>query len=77
MKAEDKILGLLESSLKDETKAKNEYETLIELTSKCESLTDIEKSLMTGILFKIQVDEKTHDVLLSILVEVLKDKQSA
>ena len=50
-------------------------EKMIEKSLNFDSLTDEEKSLITGIIFKIQNDEKTHKVLLSIIREVLNNKQ--
>lgn len=69
------LLEKVNDSLGDETDAKDEYQEMIDLTSKTTELTDEEKSLITGILFKIQTDEKTHKVLLSILKEVLDSKE--
>ena len=69
------LLDMINSSLEDEVDAKDEYQEMMELTSVDDSLTDEEKSLITGILFKIQNDEKTHKVLLSIIREVLNNKQ--
>lgn len=70
-----KLLDMINSSLEDEVDAKDEYQEMMELTSVDDSLTDEEKSLITGIIFKIQNDEKTHKVLLSIIREVLNNKQ--
>lgn len=70
-----KLLDMINSSLEDEVDAKDEYQEMMELTSADDSLTDEEKSLITGIIFKIQNDEKTHKVLLSIIREVLNNKQ--
>lgn len=69
------LLDMINSSLEDEVDAKDEYQEMMELTSADDSLTDEEKSLITGIIFKIQNDEKTHKVLLSIIREVLNNKQ--
>ena len=73
MKAKD-LYTYIKDSLEDETNAKDEYEEMIELTEKEEELTDEEKSLIVGMIFKIQTDEKTHKVLLSIIKEVLESK---
>lgn len=70
-----KLLDMINNSLKDEVDAKDEYQEMMELTSADDSLTDEEKSLITGMIFKIQNDEKTHKVLLSIIREVLNNKQ--
>ena len=70
-----KLLDMINSSLEDEVDAKDEYQEMMELTSVDDSLTDEEKSLITCIIFKIQNDEKTHKVLLSIIREVLNNKQ--
>lgn len=70
-----RLLDMINSSLEDEVDAKDEYQEMMELTSVDDSLTDEEKSLITGIIFKIQNDEKTHKVLLSIIREVLNNKQ--
>ena len=70
-----RLLDMINSSLEDEVDAKDEYQEMMELTSTDDSLTDEEKSLITGIIFKIQNDEKTHKVLLSIIREVLNNKQ--
>ena len=70
-----RLLDMINSSLEDEVDAKDEYQEMMELTSADDSLTDEEKSLITGIIFKIQNDEKTHKVLLSIIREVLNNKQ--
>ena len=69
-----RLLDMINSSLEDEVDAKDEYQEMMELTSVDDSLTDEEKSLITGIIFKIQNDEKTHKVLLSIIREVLNNK---
>lgn len=73
MKDKD-LYAYIKDSLEDETNAKDEYEEMIELTEKEEELTDEEKSLIVGMIFKIQTDEKTHKVLLSIIKEVLENK---
>lgn len=70
-----KLLDMINNSLKDEVDAKDEYQEMMELTSADDSLTDEEKSLITGMIFKIQNDEKTHKVLLGIIREVLNNKQ--
>lgn len=70
-----KLLDMINSSLEDEVDAKDEYQEMMELTSADDSLTDEEKSLITGMIFKIQNDEKTHKVLLGIIREVLNNKQ--
>ena len=69
------LLDMINNSLKDETGAKDEYQEMMELTSKEDSLTEEEKSLIIGMIFKIQTDEKTHKVLLGIIKEVLNSKQ--
>lgn len=69
------LLDMINNSLKDETGAKDEYQEMMELTSKEDSLTEEEKSLIIGMIFKIQNDEKTHKVLLGIIKEVLNSKQ--
>ena len=69
------LLDMINNSLKDETGAKDEYQEMMELTSKEDSLTEEEKSLIIGMIFKIQNDEKTHKVLLGIIKEVLNSRQ--
>lgn len=69
------LLDMINNSLKDETGAKDEYQEMMELTYKEDSLTEEEKSLIIGMIFKIQNDEKTHKVLLGIIKEILNSKQ--
>ena len=66
------LLEYVESSLEDESGAKDKYQTMMDLLESEESLNDSEKSLIMGILFKIQTDEKTHDLLLNIIKDVLE-----
>lgn len=66
------LLEYVNSSLKDESGAKDKYQTMMDLLESEESLNDSEKSLIMGILFKIQTDEKTHDLLLNIIKDVLE-----
>lgn len=69
------LLDMINNSLKDETGAKDEYQEMMEQTYKEDSLTEEEKSLIIGMIFKIQNDEKTHKVLLGIIKEVLNSRQ--
>ena len=64
------------NSIKDEDKADIDYGEMIEITKADEGLTEEEKSLIAGILFKIQTDEQTHQVLLKIIKGVLDNKKS-
>lgn len=66
------LLEYVESSLEDESGAKDKYQTMMDLLESEEGLNDSEKSLIMGILFKIQTDEKTHDLLLNIIKDVLE-----
>ena len=66
------LLEYVESSLEDESGAKDKYQTMMNLLESEEDLNDSEKSLIMGILFKIQTDEKTHDLLLNIIKDVLE-----
>lgn len=66
------LLEYVESSLEDESGAKDKYQTMMDLLESEEDLNDSEKSLIMGILFKIQTDEKTHDLLLNIIKDVLE-----
>lgn len=66
------LLEYVESSLEDESGAKDKYQTMMDLLESEENLNDSEKSLIMGILFKIQTDEKTHDLLLNIIKDVLE-----
>lgn len=66
------LLEYVESSLEDESGAKDKYQTMMDLLESEENLSDSEKSLIMGILFKIQTDEKTHDLLLNIIKDVLE-----
>lgn len=58
-------------TLDDEDGAHDDYSDMIELCSSDPNLTDNEKGLIVGILFKIRNDEGTHKVLLEILRDVL------
>lgn len=66
------LLEYVNSSLEDESGAKDKYQTMMDLLESEENLDDSEKSLIMGILFKIQTDEKTHDLLLNIIKDVLE-----
>lgn len=66
------LLEYVNSSLEDESGAKDKYQTMMDLLESEEGLNDSEKSLIMGILFKIQTDEKTHDLLLNIIKDVLE-----
>lgn len=66
------LLEYVNSSLEDESGAKDKYQTMMDLIESEENLNDSEKSLIMGILFKIQTDEKTHDLLLNIIKDVLE-----
>lgn len=66
------LLEYVNSSLEDESGAKDKYQTMMDLLESEENLSDSEKSLIMGILFKIQTDEKTHDLLLNIIKDVLE-----
>lgn len=66
------LLEYVNSSLEDESGAKDKYQTMMDLLESEEDLNDSEKSLIMGILFKIQTDEKTHDLLLNIIKDVLE-----
>lgn len=66
------LLEYVNSSLEDESGAKDKYQTMMDLIESEENLSDSEKSLIMGILFKIQTDEKTHDLLLNIIKDVLE-----
>lgn len=68
------LLKLVNDSLSDEVGAKDEYESMIKATESNEKLSEEEKSLITGIIFKIKTDEETHQVLLKIIKEVLESK---
>lgn len=65
------LLELVNNSIKDETTADNEYEKMREALNKADGLTDKEKALIAGIIFKIETDEETHQVLLKIIREAL------
>jgi UDP-glucose 6-dehydrogenase len=66
------LLELVESSIDDETSADNEYEKMAELVDKQDNLNDSEKALILGIIFKINTDEETHQVLLKVIRDILK-----
>lgn len=68
------LLDMINNSLSDESTARDEYQDMMDLASKDENLTEEEKGLIVGILFKIQTDEKTHKILLNIIKEVLSTK---
>ena len=70
----DEFRSLLAQSLNDEKDARDVYGDMSELIKQAEGLTDKEKSLIVGILFKIGTDEKTHKVLLSIIDAVVNAK---
>lgn len=61
----------INEALDDENGAHDDYSEMIELCSSDPNLTDNEKGLIVGILFKIRNDEGTHKVLLEILRDVL------
>lgn len=63
------------SSLKDEKDATSEYDEMLNLVSKDETLSDSEKSLISGSLFSIKEDERQHNVLLQIIKDVLDNKK--
>ena len=66
-----KLLDLVNNSIDDETNADSEYEDMMKLVESEEGLSDAEKALITGILFKIETDEETHQVLLKIIRDTL------
>lgn len=70
------LLEYINNSLSDEKDATDEYATMRDEVEANTSLTDEEKGLISGILFKIETDEKTHKVLLSIIKEVLENKKN-
>lgn len=61
----------LNSTFNDEVEAKDKYEDMINVLKKDTSIEENIKALILGIIFKIQTDEKTHKILLSIIKEVL------
>lgn len=69
------LLKMIEANINDEEGASDGYETMMDAIEQSEELTDEEKSLMTGIVFKIRTDEETHQVLLKILKDVVESKK--
>lgn len=68
------LYELVKSSLNDEEKAGDKYQEMIDAAGTDDKLTDEEKALITGMLFKIQADEASHTLLLEIIKAVLEDK---
>lgn len=65
------LLELINNSISDETGADNEYEQMIKMVEQEKELSDSEKSLIAGMLFKIETDEETHQVMLKIIKNIL------
>lgn len=63
------------SSLQDEKDATSEYDEMLDLVSNDETLSDSEKSLISGLLFSIKEDERKHNVLLHIIKDVLDNNK--
>lgn len=72
-----KLLDIINQNITDEKDADDGYNSMIEAVKAEDGLTDAEKSLILGILFKIETDEETHQTLLKIIKDVLEkgDKQ--
>lgn len=66
------LLDLVNNSIGDETQADNEYEKMIELVKKEDKLSDTEKGLIAAMIFKINTDEETHQVMLKTIKDVLE-----
>ena len=66
----DELKKLLDSTLNDESNAKDEYEQMIEAIEKS-SMADEMKVLATTIVEKIRIDEETHHEMLQMLSDVV------
>jgi len=66
----DELKKLLNSTLDDESKAKDEYGLMIEAIGKSD-MSDELKVLATTIVEKIRIDEETHHEMLQMLSDVV------
>lgn len=66
----DELKKLLDSTLKDESKAKDEYNLMIEAIGNSD-MSDELKVLATTIVEKIRIDEETHHEMLQMLSDVV------
>jgi len=66
----EELKKLLDSTLDDESKAKDEYGLMIEAIGKGD-MSDELKVLATTIVEKIRIDEETHYEMLQMLSDVV------
>lgn len=66
----DELKKLLNSTLDDESKAKDEYGLMIEAIGNSD-MSDELKVLATTIVEKIRIDEETHHEMLQMLSDVV------
>lgn len=66
----DELKKLLDSTLNDESKAKDEYGLMIEAIGNSD-MSDELKVLATTIVEKIRIDEETHHEMLQMLSDVI------
>lgn len=66
----DELKKLLDNTLKDESKAKDEYGLMIEAIGKSD-MSDELKVLATTLVEKIRIDEETHHEMLQMLSDVV------
>ena len=66
----DELKKLLNNTLSDESKAKDEYGLMIEAIGKSD-MSDELKVLATTIVEKIRIDEETHHEMLQMLSDVV------
>ena len=66
----DELKKLLDSTLNDESKAKDEYGLMIEAIGNS-AMSDELKVLATTIVEKIRIDEETHHEMLQMLSDVV------
>lgn len=66
----DELKKLLDSTLNDESKAKDEYGLMIEAIGNSD-MSDELKVLATTIVEKIRIDEETHHEMLQMLSDVV------
>ena len=66
----DELKKLLNSTLNDESKAKDEYGLMIEAIGNSD-MSDELKVLATTIVEKIRIDEETHYEMLQMLSDVV------
>ena len=66
----DELKKLLDSTLNDESKAKDEYGLMIEAIDNSD-MSDELKVLATTIVEKIRIDEETHHEMLQMLSDVV------